>query len=87
MDIPRSLSSQLLKKHYTINNLKKVNTSTFKVPFINEDIKHRTQAITRRTGLNNKIKLIFNNGKKLGLLYKPPKERQQCTENTVKPAI
>ena len=51
------------------------------MPFINEDIKHRTQDIICRTGVNDKVKLIFNNGKRLGLLYKPPKERQQYPEH------
>ena len=40
-------------------------------------------AVIRRKGLNDKIKIIFNNGKKSGLLYKMLKDKLSVMPRTL----
>ena len=50
-----------------------------KVPFINEVLKQRTQAVIKRSGIQN-IKVHYMTGRPLSSIFRPPKEQQKCPE-------
>ena len=50
-----------------------------KMPFINEDLKRQTQAVLKRTGLDN-IRVHYINGSSSSRIFTPPKEKQCCPD-------
>ena len=50
-----------------------------KVPFINEVLKQQTQAVIKRSGIQN-IKVHYMTGRPLSSIFRPPKEQQKCPE-------
>ena len=50
-----------------------------KMPFINEDLKKQTQAVLKRTGLDN-IRVYYMNGSSSSRIFTPPKEKQCCPD-------
>ena len=50
-----------------------------KVSFINEDLKQQTQAVIKRSGIQN-IKVHYMTGRPLSSIIRPPKEQQKCPE-------
>ena len=50
-----------------------------KMPFINEDLKRQTQAVLKRTGLDD-IKVHYMNGSSSSRIFTPPKEKQCCPD-------
>ncbi|XP_068736550.1 uncharacterized protein [Montipora capricornis] len=50
-----------------------------KMPFINEDLKRQTQAVLKRTGLDN-IRVHYINGSSSSKIFTPPKEKQCCPD-------
>ena len=51
-----------------------------KVIFINEDLKQQTQAVIKRSGIQN-IKAHYMTGRPLLSIFRPPKEQQKCPES------
>ena len=50
-----------------------------KMPFINEDLKRQTQAVLKRTGLDN-IRVHYINGSSSSRIFTSPKEKQCCPD-------
>ena len=50
-----------------------------KMPYINEDLKRQTQAVLKRTGLDN-IRVHYINGCSSSRIFTPPKEKQCCPD-------
>ena len=50
-----------------------------RMPDINEDLKRQTQAVLKRTGLDN-IRVHYINGCSSSRIFKPPKEQQCCPD-------
>ena len=48
-----------------------------RMPFISEDLKKQTQAVLKRTGLDN-IRVHYINGCSSSRIFTPPKEKQSC---------
>jgi len=80
---PNKLLENTLRDYLTSatrNDLPTNKLHYIKCPFVNEPLKRKFQAILRRTGLHNKIKLWFDAGKPLKRIFKPPKERLNCQQ-------
>ena len=50
-----------------------------KVPFINDVLKQQTQAVIKRSGIQN-IKVHYMTGRPLSSIFRPSKEQQKCPE-------
>ena len=52
----------------------------YKVIFINEDLKQQTQAVIKRSDIQN-IKAHYMTGRPLSSIFRPPKDQQKCPES------